>query len=168
MPLSVRSSLPIWNRNECKSESDFAFATHPLCLSGILSLTDCNYANDTLICGTHWHFYCSTSSLKCLMNPRLIGSSKLICDLICGQEVHADLDKGETNDSRLSLRFKKIWSLVARDLKKYIKFFKKRSASEIWIESKIRQMHQEFWGSREHHGAKSNPEIKNGNNFCCS
>ena len=47
------------------------------------------------------------------MNPRLIGSSKLICDLICGKEVHADVDKGKTNDSRLSLRFEKIWGLVA-------------------------------------------------------
>lgn len=30
------------------------------------------------------------------MNLRLIGSSKLICDLIRGQKVHADLDKGKT------------------------------------------------------------------------
>ena len=29
----------------------------PLCLAGILSLTDCSYANDTVIGATHWRVW---------------------------------------------------------------------------------------------------------------
>lgn len=103
-PLSQVLCSPL----KTKANANVKATLHLPCVSssGILSLADCNYANDGIICGPHCHVYCSTSTFTTLMNPRLTGVSQLICDLTCGQAMHADLDKGKTNDGvRLSLMF---------------------------------------------------------------